>query len=317
MAHQYAGDAGLPEDTDDFVTDLISEMGVQVGEWLVHQYDDGLRSECPRQRDPLLLTSGQLVRIAVVAGRQVEAPKDLPGPARTMRLGHGIEAERHVLPHGEVREQGVVLKHHAHPPPLGRNPAPGTGHLPPPDEDPALVRDLESRDQAECRRLPAARGSENRQDLALPDIEGDIDECLDPTGPVALAYAVELDDWGRQGSRSGWLRIVFNHNRTLRSPGTGVNDPGSASRLPPGTRCRSRPSSPPGRAPSTPDPSAARRRAERLSPPGLGPGARGVTSSVPAAGWLEAGRAASGSFSSLSRYCSCRHHAARRDSPCG
>ena len=70
-------------------------------------------------------------------------------------------------------EEGRLLEDHPDAPLLGRHPAPWTDHHPPTDLDPAGIRLLEAGDQAQERRLAAARWSEDRQELAARHAEVD------------------------------------------------------------------------------------------------------------------------------------------------
>jgi hypothetical protein len=98
-----------------------------------------------------------------------------------------IQTEGHVLSDGEVRKEGIVLENHADPALLGRHPAPRSSYGLPPDQDTSAIGNLEASDQSEGGRLSASRGTENRQDLSLLDLEGSINDRLDRTGPEALA----------------------------------------------------------------------------------------------------------------------------------
>ena len=74
-----------------------------------------------------------------------------------------LEAEGHVLEHGAVRERAVLLEDH---PAV----APGAVDLPPAHEDLAGGRRVHVReavDQVEDRGLAAARGADDRDELAV------------------------------------------------------------------------------------------------------------------------------------------------------
>ena len=147
-----------------------AQRRVEAREGLVEQHHLGLRGERARQRDPLALAAGELVRVAI---RLVLEPDELE---RALDLGAGAarHPEADVALDSEVREKRVVLKHHADPAPLRRHPsavscdaAAAHGHGPP-------LRPLEARDQTQQGRLAAAGRAEDAEDLAGPNLEGHV-----------------------------------------------------------------------------------------------------------------------------------------------
>ncbi len=81
------------------------------------------------------------------------------------------EPEADVLGHREVREEGVVLEDHPDLAVLGRHPRTPAGDDSFGGLHRARVRSLESGDEPEQRRLPAARRAEEGYDLAPVDAE--------------------------------------------------------------------------------------------------------------------------------------------------
>ena len=95
---------------------ILTHLGVQRAKRLVQQQDAWLGSQGPRQRDTLLLATGQLGRIAVCQLWQLNHFQQfrypfvdflLRGPAPA---GQGFQAEGDVLGDRQVLEQGVVLE---------------------------------------------------------------------------------------------------------------------------------------------------------------------------------------------------------------
>ncbi len=82
-----------------------------------------------------------------------------------------MEAKGDVLRHAQVRKERVILKDHAHPAPFGWQLALAVGNAHPADFDHALVEALEAGDQPQRRRLAAAAGTEQRQQLAARQIQ--------------------------------------------------------------------------------------------------------------------------------------------------
>ena len=151
----------------DLRTHLQPQRGVQVGQRLVHEHQRRFRHDRPRDGHPLLLPAGQLRRVLVRLAGQPHQPQRLvhpPGPLGPRDLPHG-QAGRGVAPHGQVREQGVVLEHHAETALLRRQlvDAPAVEHDLP-------VGQRQQPGQAVQRgRLAAAGRPEQRHELAAPD----------------------------------------------------------------------------------------------------------------------------------------------------
>ena len=76
-------------------------------------------------------------------------------------------SERHVFSHVEMRKQCVVLKHHPEPPSRGGD----AGDVLALHRDAPGVGRLESREQSQHRRLPAAARPQQGQDLAAADAQ--------------------------------------------------------------------------------------------------------------------------------------------------
>ena len=99
-----------------------AQLGVQVGQRLVHQEGLRLADDGPAHRDPLPLAAGQRGRLALEVRLQAEHLGGLVDPALDLVLGRlaQLQAEREVLLDGHVRVQGVVLEHHRDVPVLRR-----------------------------------------------------------------------------------------------------------------------------------------------------------------------------------------------------
>jgi len=98
----------------DLGTHLHAELGVQVGQRLVEQEDLRVTDDGAAERNALTLTTGQSLRLTVevLLDRQdlrsfTDQLVDL-----LLRLLAELEAERHVVIHGHVRIESVVLEHH-------------------------------------------------------------------------------------------------------------------------------------------------------------------------------------------------------------
>jgi hypothetical protein len=148
---------------------LHPQLGVQVGERLIHQERLRAADDGPAHGDALALAAGQVGRLAVQQrgelqqlGRPVDLAVDL-GPVGPVQL----EPEGHVLSHRHVRVQGVGLEHHGDVAVLG-------GELvdhPAADADLALGDVLQPGDHVQAGRLSAARRADQDHELAVVDVQ--------------------------------------------------------------------------------------------------------------------------------------------------
>ena len=99
--------AGGPQGLADLAAHLRAQAGVERVEGLVEQDQARLRRQRPRQRHPLLLAAGELVREALRRGRQGRPAEQLLDPAAAP-LGAG-QAEADVGGDIEVGEEGALL----------------------------------------------------------------------------------------------------------------------------------------------------------------------------------------------------------------
>ena len=158
----------------------------------------GLRRQRAGQRDALLLAAGQLVREAALDAGQAD---QLPAPRRRGRsrsaLGQAMDAEADVVAHVEVREQGVVLEHHADAPLLGA----ARGRRAPPTSWPEMrispaAGALQAGDGAQQGGLAAAGRADQHADVARAQAERDVvDGGLGPAR-VLNAQLGDLDEHG-------------------------------------------------------------------------------------------------------------------------
>ena len=163
------GDADLELDPADLVPQLHANLGVQGRQGLVEQQHLRLDRQRPGQRDALLLAAGHLVGIAI---RVIVEADQLQVFHRPLVAGAGIlsaqlQTERHVVPGGHVREEGVRLEDHAHVP-LRRG---HRGDVPAPDHHLAAVCVLQTGEHAQRGCLAAAGRTEQHHQLAGGHVE--------------------------------------------------------------------------------------------------------------------------------------------------
>ena len=93
---------------------LDAQLGVEVGERLVHQEDRGLADDGATERDALALAAGELLRLAVEELVELDGLGRLLDAALDLRLGDlaQLQAEREVLADRHVRVERVALEDH-------------------------------------------------------------------------------------------------------------------------------------------------------------------------------------------------------------
>ena len=99
---------------DDLSTHLVTQLGVEVGERLVHQHDLRVTDDGTTDGDTLSLTTGQSLGLTLEVLGDVE---DLSGFTDLLvndilRLLAKLQREGHVVVHGHVGVQSVVLEDH-------------------------------------------------------------------------------------------------------------------------------------------------------------------------------------------------------------
>ena len=112
MGDDEGGGSGRAQCVDRAFAQLAAEAPVEAGEGFVQQHDGGFGGEGAGQRDTLLLAAGELVRIGlgpVAQFRRVELGLGAGVLVRTGEPEGDIGQRRH------VREEGIVLEHHADP----------------------------------------------------------------------------------------------------------------------------------------------------------------------------------------------------------
>jgi hypothetical protein len=118
-------------------------------------------------RDALTLTARERDGAPLEILSQVEhlgCSRDTP---RDLVFWHVRDPKRelHVLSHGHVGIERVVLKDHSNVPSFGRQ----IGDIPVPNEDASTVNVFEPSNHAQCCRLATARWSDEYEELAVFD----------------------------------------------------------------------------------------------------------------------------------------------------
>ena len=178
-------------DVPDLVLHLLAELAVERTERLVHEHDLRLEDQCSRNCHALLLPPRKLVRPPVPEAAKlhhVEHPGDAPLDLRLARLAH-LQGVGDVLEHRHVREQGVVLEHHADVALVRRQVVDGA----PFENDVAVGGGFESGEHHQAGGLARPGRTQHGQEFTAVDVEV---EFLDDEGfpVVALLNVLELDE---------------------------------------------------------------------------------------------------------------------------
>ncbi len=150
---------------------LLAQLEVERAERLVEQEHRRRVDNGARERDALPLASGELGRPAAADVGETDALEHVVRLRPALALRHAADAQPvfHVLEHGHVREERVVLEHGVHVA-LRRRDASDVdaGEL-----DVAGVRPLEAGYDAQRRRLAGSGRAEHREELPGCDVEVD------------------------------------------------------------------------------------------------------------------------------------------------
>ena len=169
MGDDDGGDAQFLLDALDLHLHLNAQLGVQVGQRLVQQQDMGPGHQSACQSHPLLLTAGKLSGVALVQPGQLHQGQDLRHPLRDFRLFQllQLQTEGHVLKHGHMGEQGIVLEENADVPLVGRD----FRHVLPVHQDAALRRLGKAGDHPQGSGLAAAAAAQQSDHLPVGGLE--------------------------------------------------------------------------------------------------------------------------------------------------
>ena len=169
VGHEDERDADLVLDALELHLHLLAQLQVERAERLVEQEDLRVVHEGSRQRDALLLATGELARLAILVAGQLHQLEH--GPDLLAHLGVGqlapAQPERDVVEDREVREERVVLEDGVRRALVGRD----VGDVGVAQVDGAGGDGLEAADHPQRRGLPAAGGSEHREELSGLDLQ--------------------------------------------------------------------------------------------------------------------------------------------------
>ena len=108
---------------DELGTHLVTQLGVQVGQRLVHQEDLRITHDGAADGDALALAAGECLRLTVEILGDAQDLGSRANLAVDLVLGDLLELKRkrHVLVHRHIGVQSVALEHHGDVAVLGRH----------------------------------------------------------------------------------------------------------------------------------------------------------------------------------------------------
>ena len=186
------GDADLLLNVLELLLHLLAQLQVERAERLVEQQHARLVDERAGDGDALLLTAGELGHVAVgvvLKAYQTQHTHDLLGD-NVLRLLLDGQAEGDVVVDVHVREERVFLEHGVDLALVGRD----VHDILAVEEDLALGGLQEAAEDAQQRRLAAAGGTEQGDELIFVNVQAD---ALEDDLPVlkALDDILELDQF--------------------------------------------------------------------------------------------------------------------------
>ena len=157
---------------DDLGAHLVTQLGVQIGQGLVHKEHGGVADDGAADRHALPLTAGECLGLAVEVLGDVQNLSGLPHLSVDLVLGQlfQLQGERHVLVHGHVGIEGVVLEHHGDVPILRLH----VVHQLVADPQLAGGDVLQTGDHPQGGGLAAAGGTHQHDELPVGDLQREL-----------------------------------------------------------------------------------------------------------------------------------------------
>src|SRR5699024_715138 len=156
----------------DLGASLDPQLRVEVRQRFVHEEDLRGPDDGPAHGYALSLPAGQRLRLPVEEGFEVEKLRGLVHSLIALLASDAgdLERERHVLPHGHMRIERIVLEHHG-----DITFARGQqSDIVLADADVAGVDGFETCEHAQGGGLPASGGTDEDEELAIGDVETDL-----------------------------------------------------------------------------------------------------------------------------------------------
>ncbi|OPZ51435.1 MAG: hypothetical protein BWY91_02682 [bacterium ADurb.BinA028] len=163
------GDAEAALQRRDLGAGLHAQLGVEVGQRLVHEEDLGGADDGAAHGNTLTLTTGEGLRLALEVGLQVEDLGGLEDALGDLVLGDAgdLQGEAHVVGDRHVRVERVVLEDHGDVAVLGGQ----VGDVAVTDEDLAAVDLFEAGEHAQGGGLATSGGADEDEELPVCDVD--------------------------------------------------------------------------------------------------------------------------------------------------
>ena len=179
MGDKNGGDLRLPLDAADLLSRLQAKTGVKVGEGLIQKENPRHLHQRTGNGDTLLLAAGELAGLALHQHLDLHQLRGLKRTFLHFLFGQlltspqVLQREENILPHGQVRIEGIVLKHQADTPVFRRK----LGHIIVTEEYFPFCRRFKPADQVQGRTLPASRRAQKADQLSVGNLKIKMIDC--------------------------------------------------------------------------------------------------------------------------------------------
>ena len=174
VGDQQGGDIFLAENIAQFTGQGPAQVQIQAGKRFVQQKQGRAGGQCPCQRHPLLLATGQLMGVTVFHAGQPDPVQALADSLALLRARLFAQAERHIVGHGQVGKKGMFLEHHAQAPLFRRQLTAAAGDLPALDVDTATRDRFQPGNGAQGGGFATAAGPEQAGNFAGGQLQAQI-----------------------------------------------------------------------------------------------------------------------------------------------
>ena len=169
MSHVHGGHAQGGLQLHDLRAGLHAQLGIQVGQGLIHEEHLRLADNGASHGHALALTAGEILGLAIQELLQAQSSGSRQHALLDFRLGglSHLEGETHVLFHAHVWVEGVILEHHGDIALFGLS----SGDILATDGDASTGGVLQPSESAQGGGFAAARGPDQHQELSIGNLE--------------------------------------------------------------------------------------------------------------------------------------------------